>query len=196
MRAPDGYVCGIDHVTNRVQVARSVGGLPGPWEPMSAFIEAEPIYGRVDWLCAPVWRKVCGSGEQAMKKKCTCGTQIVGGLCSSWCDLIRPDETPPETERSAREDWIPPSVYNPGLLRGSIFSIPYTLGPLQPPQTLTFKPKPTPFGDGTNALDKMCACREYIMRPGVVYNADDKGTHGTRACCSASGQWTLAPPKP
>ncbi len=63
-----------------------------------------------------------------MKKKCTCETQIVGGLCSSWCDTVRPDETPPETERSA-DDWpTRPSVYNPA----GIFSIPYTFQPAQP----------------------------------------------------------------
>jgi hypothetical protein len=118
-----------------------------------------------------------------MKKKCTCGTQIVGGLCSSWCDLVRPDETPPETERSALKHldesyiWaVPRSVYNPGG----------QYSPPQFPQTLTFKPKPTlsaaGVADGTSADDRVCKCGNYIIKHKSVHVDAQAKAHFELGC--------------
>lgn len=114
-----------------------------------------------------------------MKKKCTCGTQIVGGLCSSWCDLVRPDETPPETERSASEDaayWAPNGFsYNPSTFGGQ--PVQY-IPPQAPPLPAAKKPQPTPFGDGvangTSTDDRVCKCGTYIIK--------HKGVHVDAQC--------------
>ncbi len=139
MRAPDGYVCAIDHVNNRVQVARSVGGLPGPWEHMAAFEPCDPVYGPINCCGSPVWRKTWEGKRQAMKNKCTCGTQIVGGLCSSWCDLVRPaeaEEPEPDTERpDTRLTGVTLGPFDPVKTQAMVDAWLKTYGKLAPPKT-------------------------------------------------------------
>lgn len=191
MREPDGYVVCVDHVANRVQVADSVGGLPGPWRPFSAYVPVDPLRAPLTSLGAPVWRT---ANATAAAKPCTCGVKFTGGLCSSWCDSLRPDEPVPDTEPrydGGLMSWLP---------QGAVFYSPFgstSLHPTQPARApAKLKPQPTPFGDGTNALDEVCVCGGYIMRPGKVYRAADNSMHGTRVCLDKHSNWHSAPPKP
>jgi hypothetical protein len=121
-----------------------------------------------------------------MKKKCTCGTQIVGGLCSSWCDLVRPDETPPYTERSAEEPFtFDPYVYNPAgfwLLPKGVQYIP----PQPPPLPAAKKPQPTlsaaGVADGTSADDRVCKCGNYIIKHKSVHVDAQAKAHFELGC--------------
>lgn len=122
IRPPDGYVYMVDWPKAEVRVSPTVGGHPGPLESCDLF-DVDPQCGFHPGM--PVWRKAAswygftpdGFDIQPYKievvpctpKKCTCGTQIVGGLCSSWCDLVRPaeaEEPEPETEPSPRPGGI------------------------------------------------------------------------------------------
>lgn len=74
----------------------------------------------------------------------------------------------------------------------------YKFGPLQaqPAAPTPGKPQATPFGDGTNALDELCACGCYIMRPLKAWSAPDGSVHGTRSCLDKHANWISAAPKP
>jgi hypothetical protein len=129
-----------------------------------------------------------------MSNPCTCGVKFTGGLCSSWCDSLRPAEPEPAAERGKPH-------FNPMFLT-HFYAPPqavpvwpgYNMGP-QPAAPTPGKPQATPFGDGTHADDELCSCGCYIMRPNKNYFASDSSIHGTRACCDAYGK-VLTAPKP
>lgn len=116
--------------------------------------------------------------------KCTCGVKFTGGLCSSWCDSLRPDEPAPDTQPDRAK-----------LYFGTFISPSWAAARSARAKS---NPAPTPYGDGTNALDEVCVCGCYIMRPDKNYVPPDGSLHGTRACLDKYGKshWRSPAPKP
>jgi hypothetical protein len=107
-------------------------------------------------------------------KNCTCGVKFTGGLHSSWCDTLAPDEPEPDTLPSPYVDiqipWITGQF-------ASNFSARYKQAPAKP------APKATPGADGTRATDVICKCGAYIVNARHGYY-DGQLIHYDAGCVS------------
>jgi hypothetical protein len=121
-----------------------------------------------------------------MTAPCTCGVKFTGGLCSSWCDSLRPAEPePPAQPEDTLATWLPSGFLLkpwPGYkLTGPTLQA-------QPAAQTPGKPQATAAADGTHALDVVCQCGRFIVKISKSHH-DGADWHGASVCTA-----NLTPP--
>jgi hypothetical protein len=133
-----------------------------------------------------------------MSNPCTCGVKFTGGLCSSWCDSLRPAEPEPSTERSKPH-------FNPMFL--TRFFAPPQAVPMWP----SFRSAKTGGAWGTNPGEFFVSACHYardeyelsttpggpaqLILPGKALE-NPNGISGATALFSPGDMVRLTPPKP
>jgi hypothetical protein len=124
-----------------------------------------------------------------MTGPCTCGVKFTGGLCSSWCDSLRPAEPEPAAERGKPH-------FNPMFL--THFYAPPQAVPVWPGYNMGPFTQPPPQGQAVFIVDRVSAsgatCELDDKR--IVASADLAYPDGTRPSRFTPGDMVIFSPAP